>query len=48
MLKWHLVAFQNAFVFQVIQQSDKLTKWLKRQGGSFVASNGWTISISKN
>lgn len=45
MLSIYLVEFLRAFMFQIVDQSSKLTNWIKTHG-PFRASNGWRIVIS--
>lgn len=43
MLSVYLEPFERAIAFQVTNQDPKITDFIKRNG-SFVASNGWTVT----
>lgn len=45
MLSVYLEPFERAIAFQVTNQDDQITSYLKRVG-TFTASNGWKVTIS--
>ena len=47
MLKTRIYTFEKALAFQVLEQEPKVQTYLSSIGGSYIASNGWTITIAK-
>lgn len=47
MLSIHLIPFQKAFIFQIVNQHNKLEDYLKQIGGVYYAPNGWAIRTGK-
>lgn len=45
MLKYSLLPMERAFAFQITEQSSEIKKAINYVGGSFFASNGWTIKM---
>ena len=46
LLAYHLDPYEEAFMFQVVEQSDQVTSFLKRVG-IYEASNGWRVTIDR-
>lgn len=47
MIKYDLKAFECAYAFQITSQDPIIAAYLNRIGGTYYASNGWKIRISK-
>lgn len=47
MINYDLKAFEKAFAFQIKSQDPAITSYLQAIGGTFHASNGWKVVLSK-
>lgn len=45
MLSVYFDTFKRGIAFQVAKQSNTITDYINRIGGSFFASNGWTVAV---
>lgn len=48
MLRYTLTPYERAFTFQILSQDSAIKDAIASVGGSFVTSNGWTISIKRS
>ena len=48
MLRYDLTPYERAFTFRVLSQDKAIKDAIASVDGSFVTSNGWTISIQRS
>ena len=46
LLSYHLTPLEGAFTFQIVQQDDRITNFIKRVG-VYEAKNGWRVTIDR-
>lgn len=45
LLSYYLIPFHQGFIFQIINQDNRVTQFLKNKGNYFNATNGWQVQL---